>query len=146
MTAIGLGFGSALGAKHQTSASTRYQGVTTPPWTEHRISEARYPRRRDRKSPKNIFSFCLLFLLPGPSFRGSFLFPPLFLCCRLRPRPSLDLATPERNSRYSMLSSSCQKVRLASGSHVVGYSSPLIRVAQHLTALRAWCKHCLHGR
>ena len=52
---------------------------------------------------------------------------------------------------HSTLSSICKQVRTRyrNPPHkrvLVGYSSPYMRLAQHLTACRAWCKKCLPGR
>ena len=51
----------------------------------------------------------------------------------------LEVATPENKSVHSTLSFKIQKV-LPHRWFLLGCSSPFLRLAQHLTALRAWCK------
>ena len=73
----------------------------------------------------------------------------------LRAPPSLALPflppPPFFRSIHSKLSSVCKKVptRGRSPSYerlLVGCSSASMRLAEHLTVLRAWCKQCLPGR
>ena len=62
------------------------------------------------------------------------------------------IATPENESVRSTLSSIRKEVRLTRcrnpprNRFLVGRSSPFTRLAEHRTALRAWCKQCLPGR
>ena len=56
---------------------------------------------------------------------------------------SLRVAAPENNSVHSTVSSLCKRRPLIGGSCLVGCSLALIRLAEHLKALRAWCSVCL---
>ena len=63
--------------------------------------------------------------------------------CMLLPVLSVEVAIPEMKSTHE----SCHPY--SSPPHkrfLVGCSSPFMRLAEHLTALRAWCKQCLLGR
>ena len=67
---------------------------------------------------------------------------------RVYPLLYLNVATPENRSINSTLSSMYVQ---ESPPHkrfllIVGCSSPFMRLAQHLAALRAWCKQCLSCR
>ena len=61
------------------------------------------------------------------------------------PMLSLEVATPENKSIHSTLSFHIHE-RPPQKRFLVGCSSPFKRLAQHLTALRAWCKQYLPGR
>ena len=66
------------------------------------------------------------------------------------PRLSLDVATPGKKKKKSKPTSTRKKVRTSCGSpprtwSLVGCNSPVMRFAEHLTGLRAWCRQCLPG-
>ena len=82
----------------------------------------------------------LVYLVRHP--RGGYIVFPLL---------SLEVATPESKSGHATLSSVCRKVRARCQDpphkrFLVGCCSPFMRLAEHLTALRAWCRRCLLGR
>ena len=66
------------------------------------------------------------------------------------PLLSLEVAAPE-NKEHGNCHPIRKKVRTRwrSPPHkqfLQGFSSPFVQLAEHLTALRAWCKQCLPGR
>ena len=67
-----------------------------------------------------------------------------------RPTSWESFSPPSPQFILDDLSSICKRVRLKSGSRYVGCvgcsSPPFMRLAQHLTALRAWCKQYPPGR
>ena len=85
--------------------------------------------------------------------RGMIVSPSVIVCTRHKVRHprgsyivyqllSLEVSTPENESINWALSSICKKVPLTKR-FLVGRISPFTRLAQHLTALHAWCKQCL---
>ena len=55
----------------------------------------------------------------------------------VNPVLSLEVATPENKTIILTLLSVCEKIRLKSFFSTVGCSPPYMRLAQHLTVLRA---------
>ena len=120
-----VGFTDRLSSRHNTHVNMPRVETSNPPHTHTRatgvVSRSVYMVRHSQ---------------------GSYMVCPLL---------SLEVATPENNNfflschPYARKNAKSAEVYLASG-FLVNCSSPLLRLAEHLTALRARCTRCLPGR
>ena len=88
----------------------------------------------------NVVISCSVYMVRHP--QGSYIVYPLL--------PPLDVAIPEKKL-LSKLLSTCKKVRTRCRRpphtwSLAGCSPPFVRLAEHLTVLRAWCTGCLPDR